>query len=204
MRILTGILVILSFVFFISCGKSDKEITTKDKKTDDVVKTEQKTAEKISPDAFWKAIEDGDAAVLKGYLEKDPSLVSLKTTDGIDETALAKTAFTGKTEIVKLLLQYKADPNVHDAYGIAALHGAARTNKAEVIEAIVNNKGDVNIKKDGTGDTPLHYAAEYNSMEAAQMLIKLGADKTVKNDAGKTPYEVAKEKKSDKVIDLLK
>ena len=50
----------------------------------------------------------------------------------------------------------------------------------------------------------MHYAAEYNSGDAAKVLLANGADKNLKNSSGKTPLDVAKDKKSDKVIELLK
>lgn len=203
MKYFSYFLIVTLSVFFISCGKSSKD-TTDTKTTFEEKKTEQKVTEKINPEDFFKAVKDQDIAKVKDYLSKDPAVVKATTSDFLKETALAIAAFNGYKDIVELLLNNNADPNVYDDMGIAPIHGAARTNRAEIIAMLLNNKANINILHKTSGETPLHYAAEYNSKEACEILLKNGADKTIKNGAGKTAYEVAKEKKSDKVIDLLK
>ena len=181
-----------------SCGKKADDKTTDDKKTD------QKVTEKINPEDFVKAVKDNDIAKVKDYLSKDPTLIKAVTTDFLKETALAIAAFDGYKEIVDMLLQKGADPNVFDDMGVAPIIGASRTNRAEIIEMLIKNKANVNIKTKSGEETPLHYAAEFNSGDAAKVLLKNGADKNLKNTSGKTPLDVAKDKKSDKVIELLK
>jgi len=183
----------------ISCGKkTDENKTTNDKKTD------QKVTEKVNPEDFFKAVKDNEIATVKDYLSKDPTLVKAVTTDFLKETALAIASFNGNKEIVEMLLQKGADPNIYDDMGVAPIIGAARTNRAEIIEMLIKNKADVNIKTRGNDESSLHYAAEYNSGDAAKILLANGADKTAKTGSGKTPLDIAKEKKSDKVIELLK
>jgi uncharacterized protein len=189
----------ISLFGLVSCGKK-----TDDSKTSDVKKTEQKVTEKVNPEDFFKAVKDNETAKVKEYLEKDPTLVKAVTTDFLKETALAIAAFGGKKDIVEALLKSGADPNVFDEMGVAPIIGAARQNKGEVIELLIKNKANVNIKKKETDETALHYAAEYNSDAAAKILLANGADKTAKTSSGKTPLDVAKDKKSDKVIELLK
>ena len=191
---------LLSISIFFSCGKkTDETGKTKDEKT-----TEKKVTEKIDVEVFFKAVKDNDAAKVKEYISKDPTLVDARTTDFLKETALGIASFDGYKEIVEILLKNGANPNVWDDMGTAPLHGAARQNRAEIIEMLINAKADVNIKHKSSEETPLHYAASYNSLEAANVLLKNGADKTAKTGSGQTPYDVAKEKKSDKVIDLMK
>ena len=52
-----------------------------------------------------------------------------------------------------------------------------------------------------TGATPLHVAAQWNNMVAAEMLIKAGAKINPKDNAGKTPLNYAQ---SGEMIALLK
>jgi len=189
----------ICFIGLISCGKkADENKTTDDKKTD------QKVTEKVNPEDFFKAVKDNEIAKVKDYLSKDPTLVKAVTTDFLKETALAIASFDGYKEIVEVLLQKGADPNVYDEMGIPPILGAARTNRGEIIEMLIKNKANVNIKNKSGEETALHYAAEYNSGDAAKILLANGADKTAKNSSGKTPLDIAKEKKSDKVIELLK
>jgi ankyrin repeat protein len=181
-----------------SCGEK-----TDDNKTADNKKTDQKVTEKINPEDFFKAVKANEVATVKDYLSKDPTLVKAVTTDFLKETALGISSFNGNKEIVEILLVKGADPNVNDDMGIAPIIGAARQNRAEIIEMLIKNKANVNIKNKGD-ETALHYAAEYNSGDAAKVLLANGADKNLKNSSGKTPLDVAKDKKSDKVIELLK
>jgi ankyrin repeat protein len=189
----------ICFVGLISCGKK-----TGDDKTTNEKKTDQKVTEKVNPEDFFKAVKDNEIAKVKEYLAKDPTLVKAVTSDFLKETALAISSFNGNKEIVELLLQNGADPNVFDDMGIAPIIGAARTNRAEIIEMLIKNKADIKIKTKNGEETALHYAAEFNSGDAAKILLANGADKTAKTTSGKTPLDIAKDKKSDKVIDLLK
>lgn len=203
MKYFSLFLVIIFSVFFISCGKGSKD-TTEKKTTTEEKKTEPKVTEKVNPEDFFKAVKDNDIAKVKDFLSKDPTLVKATTSDFLKETALAIAAFDGYKEIVEVLLKNNADPNVYDDMGVAPILGAARTNQAEIIEMLLKNKANVNILHKTSGETALHYAAEYDSKEACEVLLKNGADKTIKSGAGKTAYEVAKEKKKEKVLDLLK
>jgi len=199
MKKLLLLVLVISLIGLISCGKKSDDTKTSDSK-----KTEQKVTEKINPEDFFKAVKDNEIAKVKEYLSKDPTLVKAVTTDFLKETALAITSFNGNKEIVELLLQKGADPNVYDDMGIAPIIGAARQNQADIITMLIKNKAEVNIKNKGGEETALHYAAEYNSGDAAKVLLANGADKNLKNSSGKTPLDVAKDKKSDKVIELLK
>ena len=43
------------------------------------------------------------------------------------------------------------------------------------------------------GYTPLHYAARMNNTDVAELLLKQGADATLKDDRGRTPLDIARE-----------
>ena len=199
MKKLVLLVLVISLIGLISCGKKTDETKTTDDK-----KTEQKVTGKVNPEDYFKAVKDNEIAKVKDYLSKYPTLVKAVTSDFLKETALAISSFNGKKEIAEMLLQKGADPNVYDDMGIAPIIGAARQNQSEIIEMLIKNKANVNISSKNGEETALHYAAEYNSGDAAKILLANGADKNAKNSSGKTPLDVAKEKKSDKVIDLLK
>jgi len=199
MKKLLFLLAVISLIGFISCGKQTEEPKAKDDK-----KSEEKVTEKVNPEDFFKSLRDNDVAKVKEYLAKDPTLVKATTSDFLKETGLAIAAFDGYKEIAALLLEKGADPNVYDEMGVAPILGAARTNRADIIQLLIDNKADINIKKKETNETALHYAAEYNSGDAAMILIDNGADKTLKTSSGKTAMDIAIDKNSNKVIDLLK
>lgn len=72
---------------------------------------------------------------------------------------------------------------------ITALHLAAMTNQTDIIELILQNKENkIDITtKDHQGNTALHLAVNYGSIEAIRSLIKYGASADIENDTAQTP-----------------
>ena len=85
-------------------------------------------------------------------------------------------------EIIKLLFEYGADPNIQDNNGNTPLHIAVGNDSFEITELLLTNGADPNIQDIG-GNTPLHKLPNY---KIADLLIKHGADETIKNDQDKT------------------
>ena len=52
--------------------------------------------------------------------------------------------------------------------------------------------GEVNEQDEEDGSTPLHDASENGHVEVITALLAAGADKTIKNKDGRTPYDYAK------------
>jgi len=77
------------------------------------------------------------------------------------------------------------------------LHMAAYFNQPAIIKFLVNEYGmDVNEPNKRSRRTPLHYACENGSYEAASLLLQLGADSTLQcNDlfSGGTPFELCRD-----------
>jgi ankyrin repeat protein len=106
--------------------------------------------------------------------------------------------------MTELLIKNGANVNHQDAYGVAPLHGASRTNRVEVVKILIENKADVNLPTTSGKETPLHYAAKYNNPDVVKLLLTNNADKNIKDASGLTPYDAAKKDNADKVLDLLK
>ncbi|QLH42514.1 MAG: ankyrin repeat domain-containing protein [Coxiellaceae bacterium] len=64
-------------------------------------------------------------------------------------------------------------------------------DNTDVIEDLLNAGTDPNMKVDD-GLTPLHFAAAYNAIHAAAILIDAGAKLYLLDDNGEAPYDVAK------------
>lgn len=124
---------------------------------------------------------------------------------------LSLAAWSRNADAVKLLLEYKADPNAQDKDGLTPLHVAAQRGFDEIVRLLIANGADSSLK-DKNGDTPLHAAAggeDYPLSPAiinyyphawqvfeehkkiVEMLLKAGADPDAKDGSGKTPREVA-------------
>ena len=75
--------------------------------------------------------------------------------------------------------------------GRRALNWAAIGNQPGAIQFLVAHGAKLDAGN-LTGFTPLHHSAENGSLEAAKVLVELGADRTAKNNAGETAAEVAR------------
>ena len=60
----------------------------------------------------------------------------------------------------------------------------------EVVKGLIQAGGQVN-RQDGKGATPLHVASGHGHVEVITALLAAGADKTIKNEDGDTPHDVA-------------
>jgi hypothetical protein len=84
---------------------------------------------------LWDATRRGDAAGVRAAIAKGAN-VNAKWR--YDQTPLFKAAERGDAEIVKILLENKADPNVRDTfYGATALYWATDKGHTEVVRALV-------------------------------------------------------------------
>ena len=132
------------------------------------------------------------------------STVSCSGSDG--HTAILVAARDGLVKTAIELIKKGADQTVPDYYMKAIpLHKAAYNGNAEIIRILANAPGFhtvLDAQGPNNGYTPLHDAVWHGHVEAAEVLIKAGARKDLRGFDGKTPLELAKEYKYQKIIDL--
>ena len=118
-------------------------------------------------------------------------------------TAFMLAAKSADVEVLRLLLEYGADPTIDTEDGITPLMAAAgiswasnqdRASEAQVLEAVrmlVEELGlDVNAVSD-IGETPMHAAAYRGANSVVQYLFDRGAKLDVVALDGRTPLRVA-------------
>jgi len=101
---------------------------------------------------------------------------------------LATVAQIGKTEMIKVLLSFNANPNMHDViHGGTALHAAAIWLQNDAIKLLLDAGADVNAVNNA-GYTPLHLSLHMQLYkmrsdlspgclaEMVELLLKNGAD----------------------------
>ncbi len=103
----------------------------------------------MAVDAFFDAIDSGNEAKIKSLVEKRVVDVNLSRRKGY--AALHVAAARGDLSIVKLLLKYKADPNVIDQSGATPLMWAV-FRRHKPVAAFLSTKTDLRIERQG-GET---------------------------------------------------
>lgn len=105
----------------------------------------------------------------------------------LGETALMLAAMGGSLPVVTRLVELGAEIN---RAGWSALHYAASAGKDEVIRFLADRSAYVDSASPN-GTTPLMMAARFNHRSSAQLLLDLGADPTLTNEAGFTARDYA-------------
>lgn len=113
-------------------------------------------------------------------------------------TALGYATVMSHADVGRLLVERGANVNVKGAGGITPLHHAARDMHIEYLKELVEAGATTDVK-DANGNTPLHLAAsggdlpgeEEDRRRVINLLLAAGADRTIANNEGKLPADVA-------------
>lgn len=153
----------------------------------------------------FEAAAAGDAKRVRDLVGLDRDLANAVSPDGFSALGLA--AFFKRREVVRYLLEMGADPRPASRQGgFTALHSAVATDAGDVDVEIVRlllDKGANPNAKAQSGSTPLHTVGFTGDGESLRLLLKHGADRTIKNSDGKTAADVARERGHRKVAELL-
>ena len=145
---------------------------------------------------------------------------NVNATDEKGRTLLHIACEQGNLPIIELLISKDADISVKDENGCTPLKVAQKFDYSDIVEYLrsyitVNGdkqlieaakKGNLQAVKfwieeghvapnvhDGDGRTPLHYACEQGYLPIVELLISSGANISVKDKNGCTPFKVARE-----------
>ncbi|KAJ8668029.1 hypothetical protein QAD02_009692 [Eretmocerus hayati] len=112
------------------------------------------------------------------------------------------------SELMDLMLNSHINFNKNpvDNNGLSHLHIACARNHVGTIQHLLNHGADVNspvnsIAPFWSGFTPLHFAAEFGSVEATQTLLEQGADYAIKNASNSTAFDIAMKQANQCKID---
>lgn len=95
----------------------------------------------------------------------------------------------GDTELVKIMLQAGADPEMQDRQGMTALHSAIKSRIDSCVDALLDHPCHLD-KLTFDGQSPLHTAAWSGNLHATQRLLHLAPELAwQRNTQGMTPLE---------------
>ncbi len=154
-------------------------------------------------DLDWsEACGVGDLARLELLVERDPSIVLARTSDGF--TALHLCCFFRHAELAEFLLARGADVNAlaSNPTQLRPLHSAAAGRDLATVLAVLAAKPDVNARQI-RGFVALHSSALSGDLAIADALLRAGADKSLRADDGKDALAFAREGKHTALERLL-
>jgi len=116
---------------------------------------------------------------------------SVDLTDGEGRTPLIYAAFSGNIEMLKWLIEHKANINIQDRNGWCALHAASQNKHIEAIEILIDSEANLNLT-DSYGNGPL-WTATMNARgdnTIPKLLLAAGADADHKNNSDRSPNDM--------------
>lgn len=142
-----------------------------------------------------------DSFKVADYLIQQRGL-DLDATNANDETAMMMAALKGQLALVQALIKRGAQVNKP---GWTALHYAASSPapaSEQVAKLLLDNYAYIDAASPNQ-TTPLMMAARYGSDKVVDLLLKEGADATLKNDKGMTALDFARFVGRESVVALL-
>jgi ankyrin repeat protein len=119
------------------------------------------------------------------------------------KTPLQYALVWGHDDLVKFLLEARADVHTVDGWGLTALHYATSRGRAvEVVKMLLEAGAHVD-SRDRNERAALHFAAENGHVEVVKILLKAGADIYSRDRDGRVPLHFAAEKGHVKVVEIL-
>ncbi|WP_410542263.1 ankyrin repeat domain-containing protein [Wolbachia endosymbiont of Tetranychus urticae] len=134
-------------------------------------------------DELFDAVKQSDKQAIENFL-KTGGDINIRS--GKSWTLLHVASYKGYNEIVKILLNNRAQIDAVNKDGHTALHLAAYYGHHLVVETLLKNgaqANSINSKK----DTPLHYTALRSHKIATEILLKHGADVNARDNNDRTP-----------------
>lgn len=153
--------------------------------------------------SFVKTVCSGNTAASLLFIK---SGMDINTKAEGNVTALHCAAQRGEADLIKVLIDKKADVNAKtdDPYSplLTPLHMAAMTGKLDSVNLLLNARADVNANS--PQGTPLFTAATHGNNDLVTTLISHGANVHIANRWGDTALHAAiKNPKPESIIDTL-
>ena len=135
---------------------------------------------------IWTGAQTGNIEAVKQHLADG---VDVNSKSDIGRTPL-DVAIAFKQPLITDLLRKHGGKTRDELKAAESIEVAAELGNIEAVKQHLDDGTEVNAK-DGTGRTPLHWAAIEGHKEIAELLIAEGANVNAKTNDGKTPLDEA-------------
>ncbi len=146
---------------------------------------------------LWIAANEGALKAATVLLDWNATKVDLPNRH--DETPLMMAALKGHRDMLLLLITHGAEVNKQ---GWTPLHYAATGGHVELMKILLENHAYIDTESPNHS-TPLMLAAMYGNEESVQLLLKEGADVSIKNKKGYGAVDFARQAKRNDLADLI-
>jgi ankyrin repeat protein len=216
LRLFQTLLTVVFLLPLFGCSKSK----------DDVVKELNALNFQFNGDDFVRSAAEGDQKALGLFFTAG---FNVNTPNTAGYTGLMAASERGRPDIVKLLLDHKADPNAAGRDGGTALMLAAENNQPEIVKQLIDRGADPN-RQDNSGwtavlkaayqgnakciqilashtklelDRALLVATLMERKDAVKVLLDNGAEVDFRASDGRTPLILAAGKGNKDIVELL-
>jgi ankyrin repeat protein len=155
-RVFKILWVVLALLPLFGCSKSK----------DDLIKELNALNFQFNGDDFVRSAAEGDQKALGLFFAAG---FDVNTPNTAGYTGLMVASERGRPDIIKLLLDHKADPNVTGRDGTSALMLASENNQPEIVKSLIGRGADPN-RQDNNGWTALLKAAYQGNAKCIEIL----------------------------------
>jgi ankyrin repeat protein len=160
------------------------------------------TAERRRDDSFFELLRSGKTAPLATVLKTAPvDSLNARVADG--ETPLTfLVSFRPQRELLSLLLEHGADPNLPNALGNYPILSAIISGRLALVELLLRYGARLDIPTPRQTSL-LHVAAGFGRTAIVELLLQRGPAVNAINETGETPLHYAARRGSGAVTQLL-
>ena len=144
-------------------------------------------------------------------LHHDGTDINVRGIDG--NTPLFSAARYGDSEMVRVLLDYKADVNARNENGWTPIHDVSAgthnilhnipQSRPDVTRLLLEHGADVDTLNMDYDYTPLHVAASNGRIDVVRVLLEHGANVGAEDNQGRTAFQLASANGNDEMMELL-
>lgn len=153
---------------------------------------------------LFDAVMEADEERVKAALSNGADVLAIMDEYDILSAAVSWTTDNDK-QIIKLLIDSGANPNLCGSNGTTALYWAVSRNDSELVKNLIEAGARVDAEQPEDGDTSLHLASENSNLEIVRLLLKAGGESALDrfNYVSRTPLMWAAEKGNIEIAKAL-